>query len=56
MYWFSDHMSVEEVHNAVEAAAERARKGEGPTLLEFRTYRSLRKYQARHAGYARTQQ
>ena len=32
-------MDVEEVHNAVEIAAERARKGEGPTLLEFRTYR-----------------
>ncbi|PTB96527.1 pyruvate dehydrogenase (acetyl-transferring) E1 component subunit alpha [Marivirga lumbricoides] len=34
-----DAMNVEEVHNAVEEAAERARKGEGPTLLEFRTYR-----------------
>lgn len=34
-----DAMKVEEVHNAVAEAAERARKGEGPTLLEFRTYR-----------------
>jgi pyruvate dehydrogenase E1 component alpha subunit len=34
-----DAMKVEDVHNAVAAAAERARKGEGPTLLEFRTYR-----------------
>lgn len=34
-----DGMSVEEVHRAVFAASERARKGEGPTLLEFRTYR-----------------
>jgi pyruvate dehydrogenase E1 component alpha subunit len=34
-----DAMKVEEVHNAVAKAAERARKGEGPTLLEFRTYR-----------------
>lgn len=34
-----DAMSVEEVHLAVEKAAARARKGEGPTLLEFRTYR-----------------
>lgn len=34
-----DAMSVEEVHFAVAEAAERARKGEGPTLLEFRTYR-----------------
>lgn len=34
-----DAMSVEAVHLAVEKAAERARKGEGPTLLEFRTYR-----------------
>lgn len=34
-----DGMSVEAVHLAVAKAAERARKGDGPTLLEFRTYR-----------------
>lgn len=34
-----DGMTVEEVYNAVAEAAERARAGEGPTLLEFRTYR-----------------
>ncbi len=34
-----DAMSVEAVHNAVARAAERARSGEGPSLLEFRTYR-----------------
>jgi pyruvate dehydrogenase E1 component alpha subunit len=34
-----DAMNVEEVHLAVAKAAERARKGDGPTLLEFRTYR-----------------
>ncbi len=34
-----DAMSVEAVHNAMEEAAERARKGDGPTLLELRTYR-----------------
>jgi pyruvate dehydrogenase E1 component alpha subunit len=34
-----DAMSVESVHEAVARAAERARNGEGPTLLEFRTYR-----------------
>lgn len=34
-----DAMNVENVHVAVEKAAERARKGDGPTLLEFRTYR-----------------
>lgn len=34
-----DAMSVEEVHKAMEVAAKRARSGEGPTLLEFRTYR-----------------
>lgn len=34
-----DAMSVEAVHIAVAKAAERARKGDGPTLLEFRTYR-----------------
>jgi pyruvate dehydrogenase E1 component alpha subunit len=34
-----DGMNVEEIHRAVFSAAERARKGDGPTLLEFRTYR-----------------
>ncbi|NJO01745.1 MAG: pyruvate dehydrogenase (acetyl-transferring) E1 component subunit alpha [Bacteroidia bacterium] len=34
-----DAMDVENVHKAVAKAAERARAGEGPTLLEFRTYR-----------------
>lgn len=34
-----DGMTVEAVHEAVAEAAERARAGEGPTLLEFRTYR-----------------
>ncbi|MGI4873726.1 MAG: pyruvate dehydrogenase (acetyl-transferring) E1 component subunit alpha [Janthinobacterium lividum] len=32
-------MNVEDVHNAVARAAERARNGEGPTFLEFKTYR-----------------
>jgi pyruvate dehydrogenase E1 component alpha subunit len=34
-----DGMSAEAVHTAVAKAAERARAGEGPSLLEFRTYR-----------------
>jgi pyruvate dehydrogenase E1 component alpha subunit len=34
-----DAMNPETVHEAVARAAGRARKGEGPTLLEFRTYR-----------------
>jgi pyruvate dehydrogenase E1 component alpha subunit len=34
-----DAMKPEAVHVAVARAAERARAGEGPTLLEFRTYR-----------------
>ncbi len=34
-----DAMNVEEVHHAIADAAKRARKGEGPTLLELRTYR-----------------
>lgn len=34
-----DAMKVEDVHKAVSKAAARARKGDGPTLLEFRTYR-----------------
>ncbi len=32
-------MQVEDVHYAVARAAERARAGEGPSFLEFRTYR-----------------
>jgi len=34
-----DGMRAEDVHIAIAKAAERARKGEGPTLLEIRTYR-----------------
>ncbi len=34
-----DGLSVEAVHEAIEEAAARARKGEGPTLLEMKTYR-----------------
>jgi pyruvate dehydrogenase E1 component alpha subunit len=34
-----DAMKVEEVHEAIAEAAKRARKGDGPTLLELRTYR-----------------
>jgi pyruvate dehydrogenase E1 component alpha subunit len=34
-----DGMSVEAVHEAVSRAAARARAGEGPTFLEFKTYR-----------------
>ncbi|GAB4135114.1 MAG: pyruvate dehydrogenase (acetyl-transferring) E1 component subunit alpha [Bacteroidia bacterium] len=34
-----DGMSCEAVHEAIAAAAERARRGEGPTLLEMKTYR-----------------
>jgi pyruvate dehydrogenase E1 component alpha subunit len=34
-----DAMDVEMVHEAVKRAADRARAGEGPTFLEFKTYR-----------------
>lgn len=34
-----DAMKVEDVHIAVKEAADRARRGDGPTFLEFRTYR-----------------
>lgn len=34
-----DGMSVEAVHEAVKKAADRARKGDGPTFLDIRTYR-----------------
>lgn len=32
-------MSPESVHEAIEEAAERGRRGDGPTLLDIRTYR-----------------
>jgi pyruvate dehydrogenase E1 component alpha subunit len=32
-------MRCETVHHAIAEAAERARKGDGPTLLEMKTYR-----------------
>lgn len=34
-----DGMKCETVHEAISTAAERARKGDGPTLLEIKTYR-----------------
>ena len=34
-----DGMRCEAVHEAIESACVRARKGEGPTLLEMKTYR-----------------
>jgi pyruvate dehydrogenase E1 component alpha subunit len=34
-----DAMDVEMVHEAVKRAADRSRAGEGPTFLEFKTYR-----------------
>ncbi len=34
-----DGMDVEAIHEAVGRAAERARAGDGPTFLEFKTYR-----------------
>ena len=34
-----DGMSVEAIHYAIAEASERARKGDGPTLLDIRTYR-----------------
>lgn len=34
-----DGMRCEDVHEAIESAVARARKGDGPTLLEMKTYR-----------------
>jgi pyruvate dehydrogenase E1 component alpha subunit len=34
-----DGMSCETVHEAIAEAADRARRGDGPTLLEMKTYR-----------------
>jgi pyruvate dehydrogenase E1 component alpha subunit len=34
-----DGMSPESVHEAIKEASDRARKGNGPTLLDIRTYR-----------------
>jgi len=33
------NVTPEDVHNAIEEAANRARRGDGPTLLDIRTYR-----------------
>lgn len=41
-----DGNDVEAVHDAVEGAVERARSGEGPSLIECKTYR--------HGGHSRT--
>ncbi len=41
-----DGMDVLKVHEAAKEAIERARKGGGPTLLEFKTYR----YRGHHEG------
>jgi pyruvate dehydrogenase E1 component alpha subunit len=35
----ADGMSCETVHEAVAEACKRARSGEGPSLIEFKTYR-----------------
>ncbi len=34
-----DGLTVEEVHEAMEEAVARARRGDGPTFLEMKTYR-----------------
>ena len=34
-----DGMTCEDVHNAYEEAVDRARRGDGPTFIEMRTYR-----------------
>ena len=34
-----DGLTVEAVHDAIEEAAARARRGDGPTFLEMKTYR-----------------
>jgi pyruvate dehydrogenase E1 component alpha subunit len=41
-----DGQDVVAVHQSIVAAAERARRGEGPTLLEMRTYR----FRGHHEG------
>jgi pyruvate dehydrogenase E1 component alpha subunit len=35
----ADGMSCEAVHEAISEASKRARKGDGPSLIEFKTYR-----------------
>lgn len=34
-----DGLTVESVHEAMEEAVDRARRGDGPTFLEMKTYR-----------------
>ena len=49
-----DGNNVLEVYQATRDAVERARRQEGPTLLEYRTYRWLEHvgpYQDTHLGY-----
>ncbi len=46
-----DGNDVEAVHEAAQVAIERARKGEGPTLLEFKTYRHNGHFQGDPAAY-----
>jgi pyruvate dehydrogenase E1 component alpha subunit len=50
-----DGMDVLAVHTAVGAAAERARKGEGPTLIESLTYR-FRGHSVADPAYYRTRE
>lgn len=50
-----DGMDVLIVYQSVEAAVDRARRGEGPTLLEFKTYRFMGHSRGDPGGY-RTKQ
>lgn len=50
-----DGMNVEEVYEACGTAVERARKGEGPTLIECKTYRFMGHSRAEKPTY-RTQE
>jgi len=47
----ADGMDPEAVYEAAGAAVERARRGEGPTLLEFKTYRFRGHSRFEPAGY-----
>jgi TPP-dependent pyruvate/acetoin dehydrogenase alpha subunit len=51
-----DGMDLVAVHQAAEEAVERARRGEGPTLLECKTYRYMGHSRFEKAAYRSKQE
>ncbi len=51
-----DGMNIIEVYNRAKEAIERARQGEGPTLLECKTYRYMGHSRFEKAGYRKREE